>query len=244
MAGHYISAGDWPDFAALLRAWRSGELKRPRGPAAGERAGFGRAQLVVLYGELDSGGTAQAEILRRESQLEVQDVSVLGWPANALLGTTITLRWQGEDLPPFPLTGTRAQVWERLRDSPLRKLLLDVTLGSREDVPGDIHPGRWRLSLAPQPDGAPWPLLTVADHQLGSLATVVVQRMPFVGTGRLIEVHSVLPTGDQLAHVTPLRRGAQCAAVHFGGVGWGIVAAEMRKFPAGNFGEFLPEAPL
>lgn len=239
MSGHYISSADWPDFAALLRAWRSGELRRPRGPAGGAGAGPSPHRIVCLYGELPNGGTVPAEVLRPERELQVQDVAVMGWPI-ALDKRTFTLSWQGEDLPAIPLEATAAEVFKRLSGSPLGELLVDVTLGSRTDVK-DVHPGRWRLHLTPPEDGADHPLLQVTtdpisggDNQtLGPAARVVVSRSRWVGSGgELIDVHSVLPTGEP----TPLRRGAQCAVALFAGLGWGVIAAEMRKYPDGSFG--------
>lgn len=233
MNGHYISTDDWPDFARLLRAFRAGELTRPRGGGDDGRAGFAPHRLVVLRENLDSGGSAKAEILGRAPQgLQVLDIDVAGWP-EALQERTFTLQWQGEALPPIPLEATAEQLYELLKasGSPVRPYLVNVTLGAAEDL--NLNPGRWRVELAPNPKAPqdPWPLPTLVEHSLGSNATVILSWLPYVGTGRTLTVHSVLPTGAP----SPLRRGAQCAVAHLAGVGWGVIAAEARKYPEGSF---------
>jgi hypothetical protein len=241
---HAISDSDWPIFEQLLRDYQQGKLRPATRDEPRETKPPLRPAVVCLRDDLETGETVEAERLRFERRLQVQDVMIVGYPsietdeAGELIGEppTFTLRLiepdQG-DTPgpehvtaPIPITATPAQFRQAIPED-FGRHLRSVTLG------GDLM--RWRIALARRP-GTDIPLIEVEqDGDLGQHARVVVARNRFVGTGSTIPVHSVLPTGEP----TPLKIGAQCVVLPFP-FGWGVVAAECRKI---GFDGEEPEAP-
>lgn len=246
MGGRYIDDADWPSFRALLRAWDTGELLRRDQPM--ERSSVQQQQscLVVLLEDLNSGGFARAERLRRENRYEVMDIMVVGGipgtapvdpeapPDEETPPPSFTLQLPASDdeeegdtqfLPEVPVTATAEEVYQLYAgsDSPIKDYLVAVGLGRSSDDGNPMM--RWRLVLEPL-DGRVRPLLEVGPHTLGDAADILVQHVPYVGTGSDVTVFSVIPTGDP----TPIRAGSQCGCRFFPGTGWGVTEAEPRKF--------------
>ena len=166
--GRYISETDWPDVAAILRAWRAGEILRQSQPDGEGATPAMQSRLVCLLEDLNPGGSATAEILTRESSHLVQDVCLVGFPElaseNGPAGT-LTLQWDGGQLPDLHAFDSADTVYAKLLKSSLGPYLADVSLGRPEDQPLL----RWRISLIPPPNAPDdWPGLSVQSHTLGT----------------------------------------------------------------------------
>ncbi len=245
--GRWIAEEDWNDYRALMRAWKSGELMRRDQPVESSGVQQQQSCLVVLLEDLNSGGFARAERLRRENLFEVMDIMVVGGipgtepidpenpPDEDAPPPSFTLNIAGSDdqeeeadpqfLPEVPVTATAEEMFKLYTgsDSPIKDVLAGITLGRYSDGKPMM---RWRLLLKPLDNGEPRPVYQVGPHTMGNAADILVQHVPYVGTGSDVTVFSVIPTGDP----TPIRAGSQCGCRFFPGTGWGVTEAEPRKF--------------
>lgn len=217
--GLTIRETDWPDFRALMRAWKSGELTR-RQAREQKRSRVMHSRLVTLLADLDPEGATWAEVMKRSPADRVLDVGVTGKPDSSDPG--IVRLTFGEEIVEWPAIATAAEAGKALQDA-LRTQLVSVTLGTHVVADVDYPIMRWRIVLR---GDAAMELPETDTSSLNGIASLLVQWVPYVGTGRLIRVYSVIPTGTP----GPVRAGAQCGCRHFSGTGWGITEAECRKF--------------
>lgn len=237
------------DLDAAVQAHRD-RVERPPAPDR-EAPGAAVPVVVCLLDDLESGRTVEAERLRWEDQDEVYDLQVLGFPVANL---RFRLRLQNS-VPPAPGPGNesleedadatsdvitlnddlRAVTEALTADRIWREQLRSVTIGQH-----DRGVMRWRIALARRTDGAAHQIRmlpapggthpgspTESWWQIQPRTVLQLQPAQYVGTGRVIQVHSPVPLSDP----SPARRGAIAVCLPLPR-GWGLVSLEPRRFRA------------
>lgn len=213
-----ISDEDWPVFCELMRAFKSGQLrKRPQAMTTTSPLDIPAPMVCVLRDDLNDGGSVEAERLVYRDDVAGWDVQILGLSP---FSGAFRLEINGELTPEISYTATADTFRAALETMPEVKRSLDsVTLGNAPDA----VLMRWRVGLMPR-------LPTMELHESwevgSSYARVLVTPSRWHGTGEVVQVHSGLPAG----HPTPLRIGSQCVCVFVPGAGYVVTGAEVRKF--------------
>lgn len=235
-AGFAIHESDIDDLLSMLRAYRRGEFTR-REPRRLEPPHVPNGnRLCVLLDYLHAEECTIAEQLRRwpvtdahtevTPEIRVLDVRVSGTPTPADPGD-LSLTWSGKPEVVFSAHATAAEVYKIAHDL-LGDDLLEVSLGSHNYEGTDFHPMRWRFvvkgdlrSTAPEVDEA----------GLNGIANIdTTWSLPYVGTGHLFKVWSIIPERAfrEYGSGTQLVAGTQCGCRLFHGIGWCVTDPEWR----------------
>lgn len=188
---------------------------------------------ALLLEDLPSGGKARAIRLRREER-SYFDVCVVGYPditvRNYAQANGVTDPASGELLRWY-LDWSSADVQRELeRVFPWLSVTAQL---------GWIHNTllmRWRVAYVNKPgQAAPDPPIPSVPPATGFLFdfgideqqpwTITIDRTHYLPGRSIIDVHSVIPSGDVLL----ARKGSQVVAGRVGGV-WGLLAVEPRRF--------------
>lgn len=215
--GYAIPAADYPDYLALLRAWKGKQLVTKADPEPTKTAappGDGAA-VVTLLERLPAGGSVRAMRMTYDGMSLGIDL----WAraddpeAEPVEGTFILVSGSAETAE-IPLTATAAELAQALKAIPaLADRLIGVSLGKLETF--DVR--RWRIKLTRAPGETELPL-EVKEESVPSGVTIEAHECPYHSTGVVLSVHAP-------GTVNSLEIGTEGVCHIVPGAGWAFVTS-------------------